>query len=210
MKIIAAFTAGVVFLALASVAPMCAQDEHHDDAAPAAHQDEAKPKDEKAAKQDEKAAKPDDKAAKQDEKPAKQDEKTAKPDDKAAKRDEKAAKSDEKAAHGPERQQEAKPDDKDARHDNAAPAQANHGGGRIPDDKFRAKFGRQHTFRVSRPVTVAGQPRFQYNGYWFGFQQEWPSDWSYDDDCYIDYVDDGYYLFDPVHPGIRILVIVIS
>jgi hypothetical protein len=189
MKIIAAFTAGVVFLALASVAPMCAQDEHHDDAAPAAHQDEAKPKDEKAGQPDEKAAKP---------------------DEKAAKPDEKAAKPDEKAAHQPERQQEAKPDDKDARHDNAAPAQANHGGGRIPDDKFRAKFGRQHTFRVSRPVVVEGQPRFQYNGYWFQFQQAWPSGWSYDDQCYIDYVNDGYYLFDPVHPGISIEVIVIS
>jgi hypothetical protein len=200
MKIIAAFTAGVVFLALASVAPMRAQDEHHDDAAPAAHQDEAKPKDEKAAKQDEKAAKPDEKA----------DEKAAKPkDDKAAKQDEKAAKQDEKAAK-PDDKDARHDNDKDARHDNAAPAQANHGGGRIPDDKFRAKFGRQHTFRVSRPVMVAGQPRFQYNGYWFGFQQEWPSGWSYDDECYIDYVDDGYYLFDPVHPGIRIMVIVIS
>src|SRR5579864_6686440 len=38
---------------------------------------------------------------------------------------------------------------------------------RIPDDKFRAQFGRPHTFVVSRPVVVEGQPRFQYAGYWF-------------------------------------------
>ncbi|HEY1800526.1 MAG TPA: hypothetical protein VGG46_06275 [Terriglobales bacterium] len=62
---------------------------------------------------------------------------------------------------------------------------------------------------MGHPVIVDNQPRFQYSGYWFAFAQPWPVDWSYDDDCYIDYVDDGYYLFDPVHPGIRIAVNVI-
>jgi hypothetical protein len=183
----AAFTAGVVFLALASAAPVCAQEEHHDDAAPAAHQDDAKPEHDEAKPEHQEAEPKDDKTRKQDE----------------------------KAAHPPDpgRQQEAKPDEKEAHRDNASPAQAHNGGGgggRIPDDRFLAKFGRQHTFRVSRPVIVAGQPRFQYSGYWFQFQQPWPDGWSYDDQCYIDYVDDGYYLFNPVHPGIRIAVMVIS
>jgi hypothetical protein len=80
---------------------------------------------------------------------------------------------------------------------------------RIPDDKFRAHFGHDHHFRPGRPVIVDNEPRFQYSGYWFQFADPWPAGWSYDDDCYIDYVDDGYYLFDPVHPGVRIAVTVI-
>jgi DNA polymerase III gamma/tau subunit len=80
---------------------------------------------------------------------------------------------------------------------------------RIPDDKFRAHFGQDHHFRPGRPVIVDNQPRFQYSGYWFDIVDPWPAGWSYDDDCYIDYVDDGYYLFDPVHPGVRIAVTVI-
>jgi len=84
-----------------------------------------------------------------------------------------------------------------------------HGGGRIPDDKFRAHFGREHTFHVGHPTMVAGQPRFQYGGYWFALVDPWPAGWSYDDNCYIDYVDDGYYLFDPLYPGVRIAIMVV-
>jgi hypothetical protein len=50
--------------------------------------------------------------------------------------------------------------------------------------------------------------RFQYGGYWFEYTEAWPGDWGYDDDFYIDYIDDDYYLYDERHPGIRILVIV--
>jgi hypothetical protein len=79
---------------------------------------------------------------------------------------------------------------------------------RIPDDRFRAHFGREHHFRVNRPVVVEGRPRFQYSGYWFELVDVWPADWSYDDDCYIDYVDDEYWLFNPVHPGVRVALVV--
>lgn len=82
-------------------------------------------------------------------------------------------------------------------------------GGHIPDDKFRSHFGRQHTFVINRPVIVENRPRFQYGGYWFEFVDAWPADWSYSDNCYIDYVDDAYYLFDPLHPGIRIALFVV-
>ena len=77
--------------------------------------------------------------------------------------------------------------------------------GRIPNDRFRSSFGREHRFRVNR-VMYAGNPRFQYGGYWFGFGQPWPVGWYYTDDCYIDYMDEGYYLYNPVHPGVRIAV----
>ena len=58
-------------------------------------------------------------------------------------------------------------------------------------------------------MIVDNRPRFQYAGYWFEIVDAWPTDWAYSDECYIDYVDDTYYLFDPLHPGIRIAIVVI-
>jgi hypothetical protein len=81
----------------------------------------------------------------------------------------------------------------------------NHGG-RIPDDRFRANFGHAHMFRINRPTIVGGASRFQYGGYWFGFGQPWPVGWYYTDDVYVDYIDGGYFLYDPVHPGLRISI----
>lgn len=80
---------------------------------------------------------------------------------------------------------------------------------RIPEEKFRASFGRQHTFVINRPVVVEGQPRFQYSGYWFEIYDPWPAEWVYTDNFYIDYVDDDYYLFDALHPGYRVVVFVV-
>lgn len=82
------------------------------------------------------------------------------------------------------------------------------GGQKIPDDKFRAQFGRQHTFRVQTTV-VQGQPRFQYGGYWFSLANPWPGDWAYTDECYIDYINGEYVLIDLLHPGVEIPVIVV-
>ena len=79
---------------------------------------------------------------------------------------------------------------------------------RIPDDKFRSNFGRQHTFRVQTTV-VEGQPRFQYGGYWFSLANPWPGDWAYSDDCYIDYINGEYVLIDLRHPGVMIPVIIV-
>jgi DNA mismatch repair ATPase MutL len=78
------------------------------------------------------------------------------------------------------------------------------GGGRIPDDRFRAHFGREHHFHVGHPQIVEGQPRFEYSGYSFIIVQAWPADWGYDDDVYI--IDDGgvYYLCDVAHPGVQL------
>ena len=81
--------------------------------------------------------------------------------------------------------------------------------GRIPDDRFRAQFGRNHTFRAQRPVVVDGQPRFEYGGYTFVLVDPWPEDWAYTDDCYIDDVDGDYFLYDLLHPGMRIALFVV-
>ena len=82
-------------------------------------------------------------------------------------------------------------------------------GGHIPDDRFHPQFGRQHTFVVNLPVVVEGQPRFQYGGYWFEIVDPWPVEWAYTDDVYIDYVDGDYFLFDLLHPGVRVAVFVV-
>jgi pyruvate/2-oxoglutarate dehydrogenase complex dihydrolipoamide acyltransferase (E2) component len=79
---------------------------------------------------------------------------------------------------------------------------------KIPDDKFKANFGRQHTFRVQTTV-VEGQTRFQYGGYWFGLGNAWPVAWAYTDPCYVDYIDGEYVLIDLAHPGIQIPLIIV-
>ena len=82
----------------------------------------------------------------------------------------------------------------------------------IPDQKFKANYGRQHSFTVNRVINqttiVAGQTQFVYGGYTFVFLDPWPADWLFTDDVYIDYVDDDYFLFDLLHPGIRIALFV--
>jgi hypothetical protein len=50
---------------------------------------------------------------------------------------------------------------------------------------------------------VGGYSRFHYGGYWFGFVEPWPAGWYYTDDVYIDYVDGGYYMYNPYYPGAR-------
>jgi len=112
----------------------------------------------------------------------------------------------------------ANPGTPDRENNVAPPAQgvpdqhsAVHGqGGRIPDDQFRAHFGREHTVVIRQPVVVEGQPRFQFGGYWFAIVDPWPVGWAYTDDCYVDYVEGEYFLFDLLHPGVRIALIVVS
>jgi len=82
-------------------------------------------------------------------------------------------------------------------------------GGRIPDDKFRASFGRQHTFAIGHPNRVQGRPTFQYGGYSFTLVDAWPADWAYTDECYIDYIDGEYFLFDLAHPGVQLAIVVV-
>jgi hypothetical protein len=79
----------------------------------------------------------------------------------------------------------------------------------IPDNKFRSNFGRSHAFVVQRPVVVEGQPGFVYGGYSFVFVDPWPTDWAYTDDCYVDDIDGEYFLFDMLHPGMRIALFVV-
>ena len=85
-------------------------------------------------------------------------------------------------------------------------------GYRIPEDRFRTHFGRGHWFRVHDVpvVVVQGSPRFQFGGFWFGVVDPCPETWSpvwyRTDDVYVDYVNDGYYMYNRSHPGIAIAV----
>jgi hypothetical protein len=159
-------------------------------AAPAAQQDQAKPKEAPAAKPP--------RAEKPMSQPKHQD-KTLK-DQKKDKSDKADMKNDRKMD---------KEQSKDAQKDH------NHASGknaRIPDKDLKAHFGQQHKFAVKQVITtrtiVPNQTRFIYSGYTFVFVDPWPMGWGFDDDCYIDYIDGGYFLFDPVHPGMRVTLLI--
>jgi outer membrane biosynthesis protein TonB len=80
--------------------------------------------------------------------------------------------------------------------------------GRIPDERFRASFGRGHTFHVSRSDFAGGSRRFQYGGFWFAMVNPWPVGWLYTDSVYVDYMNGGYFLCDPIHPGVYLSITV--
>jgi hypothetical protein len=87
-------------------------------------------------------------------------------------------------------------------------------GYRIPEDRYRVRFGPNHLFRIhSYPMELyGGYPRFQYGGFWFGFMDPWPEYWSDDwydtDDVYVVYSDGGYYLYNRRYPQDRIAIMV--
>lgn len=80
-------------------------------------------------------------------------------------------------------------------------------GYRIPDDRYRGYFGPSHGFRINGLpfLVVGGYPRFQYQGYWISTVDPWPMNWGNDwydnDDVYVNYVDNGYYLYNRSYPG---------
>ena len=80
---------------------------------------------------------------------------------------------------------------------------------RIDDEHFRAHFGHDHHFAIKHVTIVGGRPHFAYGGYNFEIVDAWPHGWAYTDNCYIDFVDGGYFLFNLRHPGVRISVTVL-
>jgi len=174
MKLIGLISTAVLSLTLGAIAPAFAQQEQRD------QQEEQKGK----PAQDEKKALPKEKKAQSD-KPAGQPEKNA--------RTEKNSRPEEKNAPQQHAQQSKE----------AQPEQRGHnGGGRIPDDRFKANFGREHAFRVSRGDY--DNHRFQYGGYSFVFVDQWPSNWLYTQDVYVVDINGVYYLCNPTYPGINV------
>ncbi len=132
-----------------------------------------------------------DKPAQEKEKKA-QPEKSAKPEEKSAKQEYKNTRPEEK--NTPEHAQQSKP----------AQKEQHASGGRIPADRFKANFGREHSFRVSE--SDYRNHRFQYGGYWFGFASVWPSNWLYTQDVYVVEIDGVYYLCNASYPGVNLML----
>ena len=85
-------------------------------------------------------------------------------------------------------------------------------GYRIPDDRYRGYFGPGHGFRINTHpfLVVGGYPLFQYQGYWISAVDPWPAywgnDWYDNDDVYVNYVDNGYYLYNRRYPSSGIAI----
>jgi hypothetical protein len=174
MKLIGVISTAVLSLILA--VPVYAQEQRE--------QEEQK---DKPAQEKEKKAQPE-KPAKQEEKGA-QEQKNTKPEERNA-QEQKNTKPEEKNA--PEYAQQARPEGQEQ---HAA-------GGRIPADRYKANFGREHSFRVSEGDYR--NHRFQYGGYWFGFAAPWPSNWLYTQNVYVVEIDGLYYLCNPSYPGVNV------
>jgi hypothetical protein len=181
MRLVGMISTAVLSLTLGSVVPVYAQQEQREQK----EEPQAKPEEQKARpaqtpKTEEKKAQP----ARPADKPSAQRKSNAKPQPKSAKPAAKDA-----------RQQEPQ---------HAKPVQEakRGGGGRIPDDRFKANFGQEHRFRVNQ--ADYRNHRFQYGGYSFGFVDPWPSNWLYTQDVYVVEIDGVYYLCNPMYPGVNL------
>jgi hypothetical protein len=175
---------GTAVLSLTLAAPVYAQQEQHEPQEEKDKPAEKKAQPEKPAKQEEKTVRPEEKSAQQ--------EKSTKPEEKNAKQENNTKPEERNAKQDQQRTSEAKPEKQEHRA----------GGGRIPDDRYKANFGQGHTFRVNQGDYSSR--RFQYGGYSFGFVGEWPSNWLYTQNVYVIDIDGVYYLCNPMYPGVNI------
>ena len=172
MKLVRVLSTAVLSLALGVAVPAFTQDREQED--------KAKPaQDEKNAQQQDKNNRQEEKSAQQQDRNNQQEQKNAQQQDRNNKQEEKNA-----------RQQQAKP------------AQRAGGSNRIPDDRYKANFGRDHSFRVSE--ADYRNHRFEYGGYAFGFVGIWPSNWLYTQNVYVVEIDGMYYLCNPMYPGVNL------
>ena len=178
MKLVGTISTAVLSLTLGAGIPAYAQQEQHD-------QREEK---EKPAQEREKKAQP--------ERPAKQEDKNARQEERGAQQEKNNIKEEKSARE--QHSQEARPGKQDEH------ARGNGGGGRIPDDRYRANFGQEHRFRVNQ--ADYNNRRFQYGGYWFGFEGSWPSNWLYTQEVFVVEIDGVYYLCNANYPGVNIVL----
>ena len=190
MKLAGAIGTAVLSLSLGIGIPAYAQQEQHDQQEEnkdkPAQKKETKAQPEKNAQQEERNSKPEEKTAQQ-EKNIKPEEKTVQ-QEKNTKEEKNAQEQHTQQAHPEQQGQHA----------------SNNGGGRIPADRYKANFGQEHRFRVSQ--ADYNNRRFQYGGYWFGFEGDWPSNWLYTQDVFVVEIDGVYYLCNANYPGVNIVL----
>jgi outer membrane biosynthesis protein TonB len=147
----------------------------------------------------------DDRNRNQGTRPAAQNDRTQQ-NDRAQQQDQRNRNDQSRPAQQQDRPQDQQRAQQTEQHNDRANANERGGGGRrVPDEQFRASFGREHHFHVRR----SDDRRFNYGGYYFQYSDAWPSGWDYDnDDVYIDYIDGNYYLINPRHSGVRLLVVI--
>jgi hypothetical protein len=208
MRIFATITAVLLFLFLLTSTPAFSQEspDRPDHPQDQKAKDKDKDKDRAESKQNDETRRPDENRRDDSRHDARQQENREHPE--AAHPQEQTRPEERRDEHAGRPQEQARPEVRGDRQQRRAEG---HRGQRIPEEKFRASFGREHHFHVERARIInQAQPEFVYSGYTFELANPWPAEWSFDDDCYIEYVDDDYYLIDTFHPGIRILVFVIG
>jgi hypothetical protein len=204
MKIIEVLTTSILLLLPGAIAPAYALGQHEQEKQPEQKQQQAKPA-QHAAQQAKPAQQP--QHAAQQAKPAQQPQHAAQ-QAKPAQQPQRAAQQ-AKPAQQPQRAAQQQPARSGQQRQGAQQAnreQSAGGHGSIPEARFRSNFGRSHTFHVNRGEFANGPGRFQYGGYWFNTVDAWPVGWLYTDDVYVDYLNCGYFLCDPVHPGVYISI----
>jgi hypothetical protein len=231
MKIIEVLTTSILFLLPGAIAPAYALGQHEQEKQPEEKQQQAKPaqhvQQAKPAQQPQHAAQQAKPAAQQKQaKPVQEPQRaTQQKQAKPAQEPQRATQQKQaKPTQEPQRatqQKQAKPTQQSQRagqQREAKPAQQRAGAqqgnrgqsagshGSIPEARFRSNFGRGHTFHVNRGEFANGSGRFQYGGYWFNVVDPWPVGWLYTDDVYVDYLNGGYFLCDPLHPGVYISI----
>jgi len=207
MKLLAAISTTTLFLLLGTTAAAYSPQERQEQGEKSEKQgDKAKPE------KKEPQAKP----AKQEQanKPVKQETNQASQEkrDKPAREETKRAKQEQKSEPAKHEAQQAKQEQnvEHVRQQNAQHSQGDNGKrggsshGRISDEHYRASFGSGHNFHVNRGDY--DHRRFNYGGYSFGFVDAWPVSWYYTDNVYVVYEGGGYYMYDAIHPGMRISV----
>jgi len=198
MKTIGIISTAALSLLLGVAAPGYAQQDQQDQK----QEEKDRPAGKKAP--EEKTAKPAEKTAPQEDKNAKQEEKNTQQQDKNNQQEQRNAQQQDKNTQ--QEQKSAQQQDKNNKQEEKNTQQAQRGGNRgarIPDDRFQANFGREHSFHVSQS-DYSRDRRFEYGGYSFGFVDAWPSNWLYTQDVYVIEIDGVYYLCNAMYPGVNI------
>jgi hypothetical protein len=201
MRLIGIISTAVLSLTIA--VPAYAQQEQHDQQ----EEQKAKPSQDEKKAQPEKPAKQGDKNARQEEKNTQQENKNKGQEEKSAQQQDKNNQQEQRNAQQENRNNQQENRNAQQHSQQAEPTrQAQRDkGSRIPDDRYRANFGREHSFRVSHDDYDRDR-RFQYGGYWFNFVDVWPSNWLYTQDVFVVEIDGMYYLCNPMYPGVNVAI----